>query len=92
MPLAKAAETALVNTEEPTTWACGVPPCISAYFMANRPGSRVVTETIAPMVSRIWCLVFSATSAGTGAVRDSTMYSLNIPMMLSSEDCWPAIC
>lgn len=61
-----AALMAVVTTSDATTSASGVPPWARANWTAKTPGLSLEPETMAAMVSRIWCLVFSTTSGGSG--------------------------
>ena len=64
--LAKAASVAELDSVVPITVACATPPCVDTYSMPLRPGSSFAPETIAANESAMWCLVFSATFAGSG--------------------------
>ena len=52
--------------EKPITVDCLVPPRVLMYEMAARPGGKREPETIAAMVSSVWCLVRSNTGLGSG--------------------------
>ena len=69
MPFAMAALIAVVTTFDPMTAASGVPPWERTKLMAASPGLSRDPVTIAAMVSRTWCLVFSPTAAGSGQSR-----------------------
>ena len=72
-PLPMAALMAVVTTSEPMSCASGVPPWARRKAMASSPGLRREPETMAAMVSRMWCFVFSATSGGRGRRSASAM-------------------
>ena len=64
-----------VDSVVPITVACATPPCVDTYSMPLRPGSSFVPETIAASESAMWCLVFSATFAGSGRSIAFAMYA-----------------
>ena len=84
MPLARAAFIAEVMMPLPITWASRGPPCCSTKRIANIPGFSTEPETMAAIVSNIWCFAFWITSGGNSAVLACDMYWVSRPMTLPS--------
>ena len=77
MPFANAAFAALVVMRLPTTQASLTPPSVRTNEIAIFPGASREPDSMAAIVSSTWCLVFSATGAGSGLRSAEAMYRLS---------------
>src|SRR5713226_362347 len=87
MPFASAAFAAAVTMRLPATPASFAPPRVLANEIAFFPGASREPDTIAAMVSSRWCLVFSATSGGSGLRKARAMYALKRCMTGEGAEC-----